>query len=294
MSSQVMLLTGCASGIGRHLAGALSARGHRILATDLDEEALGREAEARRWDRDRVGLHRLDVRREEDWEAALDAAASAFGRVDVVMNIAGYLQPAYVADLVQRDVDLHFDVNAKGVVLGTRAAARRMIPARQGHIVNVGSLASLAPVPGLSLYSASKFAVRGFTLAVATELRAHGVAVTLVMPDAVETPMLDKQVDYAEAALTFSGSRALTVSDIEALVVDVVLPHRPLEAALPLPRALMARVAGAAPGVVQRLAPALLRQGMKRQERIKRGRADRSRPPAHPTPNLSAQPVARS
>lgn len=268
--SQVMLVTGCASGMGRHLAGALSARGHRILATDLDEAALAREAEARRWDRARVVLRRLDVRREDDWEAALDAAKSELGRVDVVMNIAGYLHPAYVVDIAQRDVDLHFDVNTKGVVLGTRAAARRMIPERSGHIVNVGSLASLAPVPGLSLYSASKFAVRGFTLAAATELREHGVAVTLVMPDAVETPMLDKQVAYKEAAMTFSGARALTVEDIERLIVDTVLPHRPLEVAIPPSRAFLARLANMAPGAVQRLAPALLHKGMKQQERIKR------------------------
>jgi 3-oxoacyl-[acyl-carrier protein] reductase len=265
-----MVLTGCAGGIGRHLTGALSALGHRIVATDLDEAALAREAEARRWDPSRVALRRLDVRREDEWESVLDAASSVHGGLDVVMNIAGYLQPAYVVDVAQRDVDLHLDVNAKGVVLGTRAAARRMVPARSGHIVNIGSLASLAPVPGLSLYTASKFAVRGFTLAAATELREHGVAVTLIMPDAVETPMLDKQVSYKEAAMTFSGPRALTVEDIEKLVVEVVLPHRPLEVAIPLSRALLARVANTAPAAVQRLAPALLRRGMKRQARIKR------------------------
>ena len=269
MSSLVMVLTGCASGIGRHLTGALSGRGHRIVATDLDEAALAREAEARRWDKERVVLRRLDVRREEDWEAALDAAR-ALGGLDVVMNIAGYLQPAYVADVALRDVDLHFDVNAKGVVLGTRAAARRMIPARSGHIVNIGSLASLTPVPGMSLYSASKFAVRGFTLAAATELAEHGVAVTLVMPDAVDTPMLDKQIPYEEAALTFSGNRPLTVEDIESLIVDHVLPHRPLEAALPFSRAILARLANALPAATMRLAPSLLEKGRRRQEKIKR------------------------
>jgi 3-oxoacyl-[acyl-carrier protein] reductase len=263
-----MLLTGCAGGIGRHLTGVLSALGHRVVATDLDEPALAREAEARGWKG--VTTRRLDVRREDDWEAALDAA-SALGDLDVVMNIAGYLQPGYVKDLAQRDVDLHLDVNAKGTILGTRAAARRMIPRRRGHVVNVGSLASLAPVPGLSLYSASKFAVRGFTLAAAVELREHGVAVTLVMPDAVDTPMLDKQVPYKEAAMTFSGPRALTVEDVAALIVDHVLPHRPLEAALPFSRAFLARVANSAPAVVQRLSPVLLRKGMKRQARIKDG-----------------------
>jgi 3-oxoacyl-[acyl-carrier protein] reductase len=269
-TSRVMVLTGCASGIGRHLTGVLSARGHRLVATDLDDAGLAREADARGWDRARVALRRLDVRSEADWEAALDAAASTFGRVDVVMNIAGYLHPGYVADLTAKDVDLHFDVNAKGVVLGTRAAARRMIAQGAGHIVNIGSLASLSPVPGLSLYCASKFAVRGFTLSVAVELKKHGVDVTLVMPDAVETAMLDKQVAFEEAAMTFSGGRSLTVEDIERLIVDVVLPKRPLEVALPPVRGILARVATAAPASVMRLTPIFVKMGQKKQERLKR------------------------
>jgi len=62
------------------------------------------------------------------------------------------------------DIEMHFDVNTKGVILGTRAAAKRMVARRDGHVINVGSLASLAAVPGIALYSASKFAVRGFSL----------------------------------------------------------------------------------------------------------------------------------
>ena len=268
--SSRMVLTGCASGIGRHLTGALSARGHRLIATDLDDKALEAEAARRGWSRDAVKLRKLDVRSEADWEAALDVAQEAFGGVDVVLNIAGFLRPAYVQDFTGKDVDLHIDVNVKGVMLGTRAAARRMIPARAGHIVNIGSLASLAPVPGLSLYSASKFAVRGFTLAAATELQEHGVAVTLIMPDAVETPMLDKQVAYKEAALTFSGPKALTVEDIERVLVDHVLPHRPLEVGLPFGRSALARFANTAPALAKLLAPAMMKQGRKKQEQIKK------------------------
>lgn len=265
-----MLLTGCASGIGRHLAGALSARGHHLVATDVNEEGLAREAEARGWDRSRVRLVRLDVRREEDWEAALDEAERAFGGAEVVMNIAGFLQPAYVQDLDAKDLALQLDVNVKGVVLGTRAAARRMLKRGSGHIVNIGSLAGLTPLPGLSIYAASKFAVRGFTLSAAFELRPRGVDVTLLMPDAVDTPMLDKQIGYEEAAMTFSGSRALTVEDIERAIVEEVLPHRPLELAIPTSRALLARLATAAPGAVQRLAPLFVKMGRKKQAQIKR------------------------
>jgi 3-oxoacyl-[acyl-carrier protein] reductase len=269
MASQIMLLTGCASGIGRHLAGALSARGHRILATDVNEEGLARAADEGRWDRSRVTLHKLDVRSEEAWEAALDAVERAFGGLDVLMNVAGFLQPAYVRDIGVKEMELTFDVNVIGVVLGTRAAARRMVPKGAGHIVNVGSLASLAPVPGLSIYSASKFAVRGFTLSAAMELQGSGVSVSLLMPDAVETPMLDKQVPYEEAAMTFSGSKPLTVADVERAIVEEVLPKRPLEVAIPASRAILARVATAAPAVVAGLTPRFVKLGRKKQARIK-------------------------
>src|SRR5262249_25972600 len=146
-----------------------------ILATDINEQALAAEADRCRWMPERVVRRKLDVRSEADWDAAFDAIKDAFGGADVVINIAGFLSPGYVQDLTARDLDLHMDVNVKGVVLGTRAAARRMIPAGGGHIINIGSLASLAPVPGLSLYSASKFAVRGFSLAAATELSSYGI-----------------------------------------------------------------------------------------------------------------------
>jgi 3-oxoacyl-[acyl-carrier protein] reductase len=273
MTSQIMLLTGCASGIGRHLAGALSRRGHRIVATDVDEEGLARAAKASAWNRNRVALHRLDVRREEDWEAALDATERAYGALDVLMNVAGFLQPACVTEIGARDVELTLDVNVKGVILGTRAAARRMTARGAGHIVNIGSLAGLSPVPGLSLYSASKFAVRGFSLSAAMELGPKGVGLTLLMPDAVDTPMLDKQVPYEEAAMTFSGSRPLTVEDIERAIVEVVLPKRPLELALPLARGLLARLATAAPAVVKGLGPSFIELGKKKQERWKQRKA---------------------
>jgi 3-oxoacyl-[acyl-carrier protein] reductase len=271
-AARVMVLTGCASGIGRHLVGALARRGHRILATDLDERGLAARAEEDRWDKQRVLLARLDVRRVEEWEAALDRAEKELGAVDVLMNVAGALRPGWVEEITPADIDLHLDVNVKGTMLGTRAAAVRMVRRGAGHVVNFGSLASLAPVPGLSLYAASKFAVRGFSLAAAMELGRRGVAVTLVMPDAVQTPMLDLQVDYEQAAMTFSGARALTVEDIEQVVIGTVLPHRPLEVALPISRGLLARVANTAPGLSRVLEPMLRRKGLQRQERIKRGK----------------------
>jgi 3-oxoacyl-[acyl-carrier protein] reductase len=270
MTAKVFVVTGAASGIGKHLAGALVARGHRVVATDLNEQGLSALREATAEGGPRVLTHVLDVTKPEAWEAAMDATEKAFGPPDVVLNVAGFLKPGFVHEIDQRAVDLHIDVNVKGVIWGTHAAARRMVARGSGHIVNFGSLASLAAVPGLSLYSASKFAVRGFSLAAAAELKPLGVAVTVIMPDAVKTPMLDLQVHYREAAMTFSGDAPLTVEDIEKVLLERVLPKRPMEITVPLSRGLLARAANTAPKAALLMEPLLTRKGLKAQEAIRK------------------------
>jgi 3-oxoacyl-[acyl-carrier protein] reductase len=270
--SKVAFVTGAASGIGKKLVGSLAAHGRRVVAADINEAGLSEAARAERWSNTSVITERLDVRSPDEWERALSRAESELGRLELLLNVAGVLRPARVIDVTDKDVDMHFDVNVKGVVYGTRAAARRMVATGGGHIVNIGSLASLAPVPGLPLYSASKFAVRGFTLAAAIELAELGVAVTLVMPDAVETPMLDMQVDYEEAALTFSGSKPLTVDDVERVIMGEVLEKRPLEVTIPLSRGLLARAANTAPAMSRSLWPLLQKKGLAAQARKRSAR----------------------
>jgi 3-oxoacyl-[acyl-carrier protein] reductase len=267
---RVFVVTGAASGIGKHLVKALAARGHSVLATDVNEPGLSLWRDPGTAHASRIQAEPLDVTRPEAWERALDAAERAFGPVDVLLNVAGFLKPGFVHEVDDRAVDLHIDVNVKGVIWGTRAAARRMVARGSGHIVNFGSLASLAAVPGLCLYSASKFAVRGFSLAAAAELRPLGVHVTVLLPDAVQTPMLDLQVHYREAAMTFSGDAPLSVDDIEKVIFDKVLPKRPLEIAIPLGRGLLARLATASPEAALLLAPQLTKKGLRAQERMKK------------------------
>ncbi len=268
--SQVFFVTGCASGIGRHLVGALARRGHRVLATDVNEEGLAAAAKAGAWPEAQVRLQGLDVRSPDAWQAALAEALSAFGQLDVLLNVAGYLKPGWSWEVEPRDVDLHLDVNVKGVVHGMRVVGAHFKQRAAGHVINVGSLASLAPVPGLPLYSASKFAVRGYTLAAAQELAPHGVKVSLVMPDAVQTPMLELQVDYEQAAMTFSGPRPLTVEDIERVLFDHVLPHAPLEVPIPFTRGAIARLATFLPAAAVRLGPLFTKKGRAAQEKLKR------------------------
>lgn len=189
----------------------------------------------------------------------------------VLLNIAGYLKPGWSWEITTADVDRHLDINVKGVIHGVHVVGKHFVEQKRGHIINSGSLASLAPVPGLGLYSSSKFSVRGFTLAAAQELAPHGVKVTLVMPDAVETPMLDLQVDCEQAAMTFSGPKALTVQDIERAILDVVLPEAPLELPIPFSRGAIARLATFLPAAVVKLGPLFVKLGKRAQAQRKKG-----------------------
>jgi 3-oxoacyl-[acyl-carrier protein] reductase len=276
----VAIVTGAASGIGAHLTGALAVAGHRVIATDADVESLEARARERAWPAAAVLVRRLDVRDAVAWPAVVELATSTWGRLDLLLNVAGYLRPGFAHASTVEDVDRHLDVNTKGVIHGTRAAAAVMVRQGGGHIVNLASLAGLCPVPGLSLYAASKFAVRGFSLSAAHELRAHGVAVTVVCPDAVETPMLERQVDSPEAALTFSGGRALSVDHVARLILDRVIPRRPLEVVIPRSRGWLARIVSTFPRLGIGLLPLLLRKGRARQRAIRSrvaGPADRPR-----------------
>ncbi|MBA2663990.1 MAG: SDR family oxidoreductase [Bradymonadaceae bacterium] len=267
---QTMLLTGCASGIGRHMAIVLANKGHRLVCTDINIEALEALGEQEDWDPSQVVVRKLDVRQAQDWKYAIDEAVRLWGKLDVLMHIAGYLKPGYLHEVAPEEVDLHIDINVKGTILGTQAAATQMVKQRSGHIINLGSLASLAPVPGLSMYSASKFAVRGFTLAAAQELRKHNVYVSLLLPDAVETPMLDLQASYEEAALTFSGSAPLSLGDVERVIVERILVERPMEVVLPIGRGTLAMVANCLPEFSRVLAPVLQRKGRAAQIKLEK------------------------
>lgn len=260
------LVTGAAGGIGRVLVRDLLATGRRVLATDRDEALLAEAVRQEGWDAERLLTRVLDVTDPAAWHDAADAVVQAWGRLDEVFNIAGYLRPAWCHEATDEDVHRHLDINVKGVVLGTRTAARRMLEQEpkggvRGHIVNMASLASMAPVPGLGLYVASKYAVRGFSMAAAQELGPRGVAVSTVCPDAVQTPMLDLQKDYTEASVTFTAPKFLRPEQVSGLIVGKVLRTRPVLVSIPKSRAFLARLSDLFPSVAGLLARTLHRQG---------------------------------
>jgi len=262
---QTFFLTGAASGIGQHLADKLIARGHNVFATDINFDALEAHAQQNRWPEDRVRLRRLDVRYAADWELAVEEAVAVFGRIDVAMNIAGYMLAGWAHEASPEVVDRHLDINVKGVIFGTQAAARQMLKQGGGHIINIASLCALAPIPGIAIYSASKYAVRAFSIATALELRPHHVYVTAINPDAVRTPLLEPQKGIEAAALVFSGPRLLAVEDVARAILEKALPDKPLEVNIPPHRGWLAHLTNLFPQYSTAIKSFLSKRGAARQ-----------------------------
>ena len=259
-------VTGSASGLGLALTRTLLASGWRVLASDIDGERLQALAMEYAWPMERCRLETLDIRDPARWRELLTAASAHWEAPVLLCNVAGYLLPGKVLETGDEQVDRHFDINVKGLVHGCRVVGESMVAAGRGHIINVASLAGVAPIPGIALYSASKFAVRGFSLALAQELAPAGVQVSVLCPDAIETPMLKLQEDWEEAALTFSGGHVLSTDNVvQTILALVARPER--EKLLPGGRGWMAKLGNAFPGMVDMLAGPLRRRGLKAQRR---------------------------
>ncbi|MBS0431487.1 MAG: SDR family oxidoreductase [Proteobacteria bacterium] len=243
MQAQTMLITGAANGIGAAVTALAASRGHRVVAADRDTAAL----DARWSATPDVRCETLDVTHAGEWSALVAKLEGDGVLPDVLVNIAGVLRSGQTGVLDPRDVDLIIDVNVKGMIFGANAVAAGMRQRRRGHIINLGSIASLYPTPGTPLYATSKFAIRGFSIAAAGDLRPYGIAVTLVGPGPVKTAMLELQRNDPDAALTFSGKRALTPEEVAAAILGPVLDKRPVEYFLPFRDEVLGKISNVFP-----------------------------------------------
>jgi NAD(P)-dependent dehydrogenase (short-subunit alcohol dehydrogenase family) len=182
--SRVWFVTGSSSGFGRSLVELALSRGERVVATARKTESL----------KDLVGAHRerictaaLDVTQPKQVRAALEQAQQRFGRIDVLVNNAGYGLQGAVEDVTDAQIRALFETNLFGALDVTRAALPLLRAQRSGHIINVSSVGGRLSMPLVGLYSASKFALEGFSLALAQEMRPLGIKVTVIEPGAFAT-----------------------------------------------------------------------------------------------------------
>jgi len=187
--SKVWFITGAGSGIGAATAMAALKAGDRVVATgrNLDKvrKALRDVAS------ENVAFVRLDVASEAEAAASVDAAIKAFGRIDVLVNNAGYSLLGYFEELSTVEIEKLMATNFYGVMYVMRAALPVMRRQRSGRIINVSSLAGIVGFKHCGAYSAAKFAVEGLSASVAYEVEPFGIKIVVVEPGFFRTDLLD-------------------------------------------------------------------------------------------------------
>jgi NAD(P)-dependent dehydrogenase (short-subunit alcohol dehydrogenase family) len=181
---QVFFLTGSSRGLGRQIAEAALAAGHRLVATARNQESLADLAD--RYG-DLVLPVALDVTDPDAATAAVAAGTEAFGRIDVVVNNAGYANLAAVEDITLDDFRAQVDANLFGVVNVTKAALPVLRRQGGGHVIQVSSIGGRLATAGLSAYQAAKWAVGGFSEVLASEVGSLGIKVTVLEPGGMRT-----------------------------------------------------------------------------------------------------------
>lgn len=202
MAQKVWMLTGASRGFGFEIAKAVLEAGENVVATARKVEALDHLGKS-----DNVYKVAMDVTDEEQVKSAVDAALARFGRIDVLVNNAGYGLLGAVEEGSAKEIENLYRTNVFGLLNVTRAVLPSMRKQRSGHIINMSSVGGYASGPGWGLYCSTKFAVEAIGEALSAELAPLGIRATIVEPGYFRTDFLDSSSlgttkerisDYAE------------------------------------------------------------------------------------------------
>lgn len=215
LSNQVALVTGASRGIGAAIAIKLASLGAQTILCGRSRPDLQRTAHTIRDAGNQSAIVECDVTDLPSVESLAEHVERTFHRLDILVNNAGIAGPSGpLHQLPPDDWEQIFNTNLRGVYYTIRSLAPLMIRARSGHIINISSLAGKNPLPNGAAYSASKWALNGLTYAVAEELRAHNIRVSLICPGSVNTEFSPHPGKNAEKML-----QATDVAHAVAMIV---------------------------------------------------------------------------
>jgi NAD(P)-dependent dehydrogenase (short-subunit alcohol dehydrogenase family) len=196
--SQVVLITGCSTGIGRNLVQWLAQAGYSVVATARKMATLDDIQAALKLP--------LDVTQQDSVDQAVEQTVQRLGRIDVLVNNAGYALRGAVEEIPVEQVQRMFDVNVYGVMRMIRAVAPLMRQQGAGRIINIGSIGGKLVVPVNGTYSATKYALEALSDALRLELSPFGIQVVLIEPGNIRTSFMDTAQANAKTILTNTDS----------------------------------------------------------------------------------------
>ncbi len=213
MSEKVWLITGCSTGFGRELARIAAEKGDFVAGTLRKQEQIAAFNEL--VPGKTFGVL-MDVTRPEQVAAGVAFAAEKFGKIDVLVNNAGYGSMGSVEEVPDEEARRQFDVNVFGALHLVRGVLPHMRKQRSGHILNITSIAGLQGYPGVGIYNGSKFALEGIGEALAADVAPLGIKVTNIEPGPFRTDWAGRSASYTPSAIAdYQGSAAQNMQNIQ-------------------------------------------------------------------------------
>lgn len=188
-TSKVWYVTGASQGLGLTLVKKLLDHGYRVAATSRDARTLSRSVGL--INKDRFLPLAVDLNNLDCIDESIQQTLAAFGRIDVVVNNAGYGMDGTVEEIVEQDIRNIFNINVLATIHVVKRVLAVMRSQKSGYIINIGSVAGFAGAPGWSVYSATKAAVAAFSEVIALDVKEFGIKVTVIEPSGFRTGFLN-------------------------------------------------------------------------------------------------------
>ncbi len=218
LKNKVIIVTGGSGGIGCVLVNKLESLDSNVFAVYNRHFTADHSATNVCW-------VQADITRAEDRDKVLSFALQKYGRVDVLINCAGILEPGEFSNLDLNQIANMIDINLTSTLIFTQKTLAIMKQQRYGHIINIGSLGGIVPMPYSSVYSATKFALRGFSFSLSEELKGTGIKMSLITPGSVITKMLDYESQADNSAISFL-SKPISPHKVADAVLRVIQKPR--------------------------------------------------------------------
>jgi len=217
LKDKVVIVTGGSGGIGNAIVSKLASYDAKVCAV---------------YHRNIIGDYyvknicwiQADITMPEERDRLLSFSLQKFGKIDVLINCAGYLEPGEFSSLDPNQINHMIELNLTSTIILIQKTLELMKEQRNGHIINIGSLGGIVPMPYSSVYSATKFALRGFSFSLGEELKGTGIKMSLITPGSVITKMLDYESQADNSAISFL-SKPINPQKVADAVLRVI--HKP-------------------------------------------------------------------
>jgi short-subunit dehydrogenase len=262
----VVFLTGAAGGIGRETAALLSEKGYLLFLTDLQKQFSELKKFAETLGKDHI-VFACDISKAADSEKAIKECVKQFGKIDVLVNNAGIMRPSKFENLTQDEIDEQIEINIIGTIRLTKLGLPHLKKSK-GKLVILSSLAGIVPAPHHSIYSATKFALRGFALSLYLEWKEIGIRVSSILPGTIQSPMTKYMASRDSSPMAYINP-PLPPSAVAKGIWKAIQTDK-AEIYIPYSQGLLARVALLFPSLLSLIYPIMAKKGIRNFESWKR------------------------